>query len=355
MKKNRLVSAAIMTATVLSLGLGLSTNKLATIVKAETTSSDTSKIVAKLDKIEDGDTATFTYNGLSKPVQYLLIDTPETSKDQPYAEKAKKRGEALLKSAQKIEIEYDKGNHQNKNNQELMYVWVDGKLLQETLVKEGLARVTNSNFTLKKAEKNAKKQKLGIWSVEGYATKTGFKTKKYSSDKQVKSLTKKAKKALKLAEKTPTKENYNLAVSAINAIDGGDVALSKRLNAVNETITLAEQQKANAEKERKAAEQAAQAEQQRKVAEQAAQAEQQRVAAEQAAQAEQQRVAAEQVAQAEAAAQAAAAQEASANTNTTGANKWAIEDNYTWQTRKGHSTVIPPGGSLPPGYHWQVK
>ena len=114
-----------------------------------------------------------------------------------------------------------------------------------------------------------------------------------------KSLTKKAKKALKLAEKTPTKENYDLAVSAINAIDGGDVALSKRLNAVNETITLAEQQKANAEKERQATEQAAQAEQQRIAAEQAAQA----------AQAEQQRVAAEQAAQAEAAAQQPAEQQ----------------------------------------------
>ena len=169
---------------------------------------------------------------------------------------------------------------------------------------------------------NSKKQKIGIWSVKGYVTKTGFKTKKYTSDKQVKSLTKKAKKALKLAEKTPTKENYDLAVSAINAID---------------------------EQQRKAAEQ------QRVAAEQAAQAEQQRIAAEQSAQAEQQRVAAEQAAQAEAAAQAAAAQEAAANTNTTAANKWAIEDGYTWQTRKGHSTVIAPGGSLPPGYHWQVK
>lgn len=305
-EKNRLVSAAIMTATVLCLSLGLSPHKLTTSVKAETASSDTSKIVAKFDKIEDGDTATLTYNGLSKPVQYLLIDTPETSKDQPYADKAKKRSEALLKSAQKIEIAYDKGDHQDKNNHELLYVWVDDQLLQETLVKEGLARVTTSNKTnttqldtLKKAEKNAKKQKLGIWRVEGYATKTGFKTKKYTSDKQVKSLTKKAKKALKLAEKTPTKENYDLAVSAINAIDGGDVALSKRLNAVNETITLAEQQKANAEKERQATEQAAQAEQQRIAAEQAAQA----------AQAEQQRVAAEQAAQAEAAAQQPAEQQ----------------------------------------------
>lgn len=51
---------------------------------------------------------------------------------------------------------------------------------------------------------------------------------------------------------------------------------------------------------------------------------------------------------------AQATQAETANVNNTAASKWAIEDGYTWHTRKGHSTVIPPGGSLPPGYHWQV-
>ncbi len=51
---------------------------------------------------------------------------------------------------------------------------------------------------------------------------------------------------------------------------------------------------------------------------------------------------------------AQATQAETANVNNTSASKWAIEDGYTWHTRKGHSTVIPPGGSLPPGYYWQV-
>jgi hypothetical protein len=59
--------------------------------------------------------------------------------------------------------------------------------------------------------------------------------------------------------------------------------------------------------------------------------------------------------QAAEAAQTVQAQAASAaNINNTAANKWAIENGYNWHNRKGHSTVIPPGGSLPPGYHWQV-
>ena len=41
--------------------------------------------------------------------------------------------------------------------------------------------------------------------------------------------------------------------------------------------------------------------------------------------------------------------------NNTGAYKWAIQDGYTWQTRKGHSTRVAPGGALPAGYHWQVQ
>lgn len=72
--------------------------------------------------------------------------------------------------------------------------------------------------------------------------------------------------------------------------------------------------------------------------------------------------------QAEAKANAAAAQSqaataqtavapapATGNINNTGAYKWAIQDGYTWQTRKGHSTRVAPGGALPAGYHWQVQ
>ncbi|MDC2816468.1 hypothetical protein PO181_05665 [Leuconostoc suionicum] len=46
---------------------------------------------------------------------------------------------------------------------------------------------------------------------------------------------------------------------------------------------------------------------------------------------------------------------ADGNINNTGRNKWAIQDGFTWQTRKGHSTVIAPGQSLPAGYHWEVQ
>ncbi|MCZ9310653.1 cell surface protein [Weissella koreensis] len=34
---------------------------------------------------------------------------------------------------------------------------------------------------------------------------------------------------------------------------------------------------------------------------------------------------------------------------------WAIQDGYDWYTRKGHSHIIPAGGALPTGYHWEVN
>lgn len=42
------------------------------------------------------------------------------------------------------------------------------------------------------------------------------------------------------------------------------------------------------------------------------------------------------------------------NINQSGAYKWAIQDGFNWQTRKGHSTRVAPGGALPAGYHWQA-
>lgn len=43
----------------------------------------------------------------------------------------------------------------------------------------------------------------------------------------------------------------------------------------------------------------------------------------------------------------------SSQVNNTSSRKWAIQDGYTWATRKGHSTWVEPGGLLPSGYHWE--
>lgn len=79
-----------------------------------------------------------------------------------------------LKNAKKIEIEYDqKALEKDKYNRELAFIYVDGSLLQEELIKKGYGQV---NFitaeyqhltTLCEAEKSAILSKSGIWNYAG--------------------------------------------------------------------------------------------------------------------------------------------------------------------------------------------
>lgn len=74
---------------------------------------------------------------------------------------------------QKIEIEYDVGPKTDKYGRDLAYVFVDGKLVNEILVREGLAKVAyvyppNTKYLerLQAAEALAKQERLGIWSEQ---------------------------------------------------------------------------------------------------------------------------------------------------------------------------------------------
>lgn len=125
----------------------------------------------------DGDTSKFKIKGKEKTVRYLLIDTPETKHPrlgvQPFGKEASERTKSLLSSAKKIEVEYDVGPKTDKYGRDLAYVFVDGKMVNEILVREGLAKVAyvyppNTKYLdrLKAAEALAKEEKLGIWSEQ---------------------------------------------------------------------------------------------------------------------------------------------------------------------------------------------
>ena len=133
----------------------------------------------------DGDTFHLSYEGKEFKVRLLIVDAPETAKEgkeaQPFADEAKKRTEELLKNAKKIEGSFDVGDHADKYDRALMYVYVDGKLLQDILIEEGLARVgyayepnTSLLKQFQEIEKKAKKQKKNIWEKEGYVTNKGY-------------------------------------------------------------------------------------------------------------------------------------------------------------------------------------
>ena len=121
-------------------------------------------------KCSDGDTARFIIKGEEVKVRFLAIDTPEIDKNEPYSKEAKEYTCNALKKAKEIYLEYDgNSDKMDKYGRLLAFVYVDGTLLQKKLISNGYAKVAYiyGNYEhvdeLKKAEENAKKNKIGIW------------------------------------------------------------------------------------------------------------------------------------------------------------------------------------------------
>lgn len=162
--------------------------------KATQTSGTTDRIPVTLTKTVDGDTIKVNYNGQEETIRYLLIDTPESKHPntcvQPYGQRASDRNKQLVNSGQ-LEIEFDVGERKDKYGRLLAYVYVDGKSVQETLLKEGLARVAyvyppNTRYLdqFEKAEDNAENENVAIWKSNGYITDDGCAEQKEEQPKQ---------------------------------------------------------------------------------------------------------------------------------------------------------------------------
>ena len=131
-----------------------------------------SKKTVKLSKCTDGDTAHFLIDGKDKTVRFLAINAPEYTKEkEPYGKEASEYVCDVLTNAKKIQLEFDDGSDEtDKYGRVLAWVYADGKLVQRELVKQGLAEVKyiygDYAYTdeLKALEKEAKAQKLNMWS-----------------------------------------------------------------------------------------------------------------------------------------------------------------------------------------------
>ena len=126
----------------------------------------------KFSKCSDGDTAWFIINGEEKKVRFLAIDTPETSgeKADPLGDVASNYTCNALKGAKEIYLEYDgASDKEDKYGRVLAFIYVDGKLLEEELIKEGLAKVDyiygdyEHVDDLRREEEIAKNKQVGIW------------------------------------------------------------------------------------------------------------------------------------------------------------------------------------------------
>lgn len=150
------------------------------------TISNDQRIPADFVRHVDGDTTVLKIEGKEQKVRFLLIDTPETvkpnTKVQPFGLEASKRTKELLSTAAEITFEYDQGDKKDRYGRALGYIFVDGTLLQKTLVREGLARVayvkepnTKYLLELEEEQEKAKNKSVGIWSIPGYVIERGYK------------------------------------------------------------------------------------------------------------------------------------------------------------------------------------
>ncbi|KOP66769.1 nuclease [Bacillus sp. FJAT-18019] len=143
------------------------------------------RVPVELVKPIDGDTISVMFEGKKENVRMLLIDTPETSHPklgvQPFGPEAKSYTKELVEQAKKLELEFDIGPNRDKYSRLLAYVYADGKMVQESLLEQGLARVAyiyppNTRYVDKfdDLQRISRNKAIGIWSVENYAQEDGF-------------------------------------------------------------------------------------------------------------------------------------------------------------------------------------
>lgn len=121
-------------------------------------------------RIVDGDTIEISGKVL---VRYIGIDTPETvdlRKDvQCFGKEASNENKRLV-LGKKVTLEKDV-SETDRYGRLLRYVYIDGKMVNEELVKNGYARAVSYPPDIKyqdafaKAEESARKSERGLWST----------------------------------------------------------------------------------------------------------------------------------------------------------------------------------------------
>lgn len=131
----------------------------------------------EFSKCVDGDTIKVLLDGKEYTIRMLAVDTPEsvhpTKGVEYYGKEASEYTCNLVTNAKKIEVEYDDDSDKiDKYNRLLVWVFVDGKLLQKSLVENGYAKVAylygDYKYTseLKKDQELASAKNIGVWNEE---------------------------------------------------------------------------------------------------------------------------------------------------------------------------------------------
>ncbi|WP_154836664.1 thermonuclease family protein [Staphylococcus haemolyticus] len=167
---------------VIALSLGTSYTYHSHIANAQTSLK---KEPAKFVRGVDGDTVQLLYKGKQATFRLLLIDSPETKDPrkpvQKYGPEASRFTTSMMANARNIQVQFDKGQRTDKYGRYLAYVYADGQMVNNAIVRQGLARVAyvyppNNTYvqTLYASQSRAQAEKLNIWSTQ--TTKSTTKT-----------------------------------------------------------------------------------------------------------------------------------------------------------------------------------
>lgn len=164
------------------------TSRTIKITSKATISSDTTIDYGKLDatviNVIDGDTVKVNVRGTEETIRLLLVDTPETVHPtkpvQPFGKEASDFSKSIMPAGKAIKVELDV-SERDKYGRLLAYIYVDGKMVNETLLEKGLARVAyvyapNTRYVdeFREIQSKTQKQAIGIWSIENYVQEDGF-------------------------------------------------------------------------------------------------------------------------------------------------------------------------------------
>jgi micrococcal nuclease len=126
---------------------------------------------AKVVRVVDGDTVVVRYEGREERIRLIGVDTPETVHPnkpvEAYGEEAKEYTKKKLEEKD-IQIEFDV-KERDRYGRLLGYIWVDGLLFNDELLKMGYAKVAtfppNVKYveTFKETERNAREKQVGLW------------------------------------------------------------------------------------------------------------------------------------------------------------------------------------------------
>jgi len=133
-----------------------------------------------VDRVVDGDTVIVYINGEKIRVRILCIDTPESVAPEDSGKENTKEGEIASNRAKElleycnVYLEYDEEKY-DQYDRLLAYVYLeDGRMFEEIMVSEGLAKVVyyNPNGKYKdylyKVQDEAKEKNAGFWGTGFY-------------------------------------------------------------------------------------------------------------------------------------------------------------------------------------------